>query len=314
MDICYKLDYEKITEYITAKAPFQKVVLFYDASSNLEVVERLVKSIKDKAILFECNMENRCDMNAIINDGVRLVVSCVSDNNYLKIKKCLTSYVFIIDMYYGNFASFRLVDNQGLLLLLSKEYDYTIEFLLQANYLVESKFYDILSYKNYGQADERLDEQINILKKCREVADVDFSAPFYVKANKSFGRYFDDFDMININVFLYISLLGYKYLFLSIKNKNYVLTDIYKDYINDYENLNIAYEILNNERLNYVLNNYADTMLEMIDKILKQVNLLNLKNNLKINNILKIIKNKFKLIKKDNLLKISYLYGVFNSI
>jgi len=313
MEILYDLDFFRIKEQIFKVAPFQKVVFCYDSSTPIEIVEKIIFDNAHQTIFCEYNLENFSSVKDII-DGAKVVICELTDKNFLKLKKDLNDRVCLIDLYYGDFLSLHLVDNIGLLFLLNKGFDYSTEFLLQACSLIEMKFFDILSYQNYNQADNLIDEELRLIDDIKNVKQVDLKHRKYQIAFDKFGSFFDFSTAVDIKICLYVFVVCYRFLFLSIKNNNYVLTDIYKDYHLDFENLNIAYEILNSKRISYVLNNYADTMLEVINKIMFEINKINLKININIKNMLKIIKNKCKINKKDNLLKICYLYGVFNSI
>jgi len=318
MNINYNISIEEICNIVLTKAKFQKVAICFDANSDLDFIHKIEEKLKKQVVMYLYNFDNFENVNEVVNDGIKCLISLLSFKNYLRLKSSSNFNFLFIDIVVDNFISPHLkADNITTYLFMNEKQENKLADILYlfAN-LVEERFYNISNSRNYGKEETILNqilqnfnnENIDLKNLVNLVKDIDFRLDF--KECQKLNS------IEEVAFYYYAIILAYKHLFLQFSQKSYKIIDVYKQYQNDYNQINLSHKILFDERLIFLLKTNNCNMIEFIDLFLNKINFKLLKNNNKINikNILKILKNNIILLNKDNLLKISYLYGIFDAI
>jgi len=301
-----QIDLVKIKDIILKKARYQKVIILIDSFSNLDIVNQLEKSVKKETVCYSINLDlESCEEIAkILNDGTRCVVSFLNDYNYLKLSSVYDFQDITIDVFSDKMFTLHL-KNYDEYYLFCRENKLSLEDrLIMYNYTIEWKWQNLISGKNYS-------EEEKILLKT-------FNRKNILELNRFFGLEIYN-ELLSLNPkyysgYLFIRILAVKYLFLAFFESSEKMIDVYKFYSNDLEEVNLVYKLYKDERVNFLFKNCNRVMLDFIDVIMSSFSLkLNI-TKIEANNLLKNIKINAKNIKKDNLLKYCYLYGIFENI
>lgn len=309
-----------IAEYVTSICKYQKLVIVYDFKGK-EIVEEFYKEVrrdcstflfsyeqvlKNKDILLEAfagiffgdglNAKNiisdfpkECKVIEVLSSNFTL--GCATRRDLTVINFCYEKS--LIDLM---FAIDGLISYKWQNLLLFKNYQ--LEFNM-----LENLFYD---FEN-SSGEKFMNTLVKILK------EIDFSFDFS-EFDKLEGACLKNKKNIDgeVSNYFYVRMIALLFLFETSRRKKISICDSYADFENDEEAINMIYNIYFDERINFVLKNCCENMLELFDKIFIKINNYFNINNEEFNYLIKILKNNAKMAKNDNLLKISYIYGVFN--
>ena len=317
MKISYNISAQEITSMVLQKAKYQQVAICFDSNSDLNLLEELTKSLQKNVVLFSYNLDNFSYLSEIINDGIRCVISLLSFSNFIRLKNLGEFNFFLIDVITDNFISPHIIESsEDSYLFVKSKYENNLSDVMYifAN-LVELRFLTLLKARNYGREEEKLIQLMSKfnVEQIETEKLVDFlTEEKFILTNNNLV----ELSTQEVGFYYYAIILAYKHLFLMFKYDNLKLVDIYKNYQNNFTQVNLSHKLLFDERLIFLLKTNYENMLEYIDLFLNKVNikLLKINNKIKIYNILKILKNNIKILNKDNLIKLSYLYGVFEAI
>lgn len=296
---------EQIRDLILNKSIYQRVLVLTDSCTNLDMFEKLEKEIKDKTIFFCYNVDllSEEELKQIFSEDYRCVLLWLGDKNYLEISKYYTFYAITIDVFEGRLFLLRLKDLKEYYLFYNDNALSCEDKLFIANYLVETEWRNLLSYKSNFKN--------NYLLQVYNRSDV-----FNCETFKNFdmAQELTGLNEESYELFLFVRIMAIKYLFLSFVTNSQQMIDIYKLYENDLQELNFVYLLYSDERANFVFKNYNKTFLNSIETNMANIKPLSHVDNGEIFRILKIIHLRAKTIKKDNLLKYCFLYGIFEKV
>ena len=318
MKINYEMSVEEIVNTVLKSAKYQQVALCFDANSDLDLVDKINSLLKKEVVLFNYNLDNFANLNDVINDSIRCVISLTSFNNYMRLRELNSSNYLLIDIVIDDFICPHIVNQKVDSVVFIKPQmlnNLTDVIFIFAN-LVEARFQSILQARNYGQEEKRLKFLLDNFNA--ETIDCEkfiaFASEQVFQLDFSPCTQFDN--LTELTFYFYSIIISYKFFFLQFEQESFKMLDVYKYYQNDYKQINLSYKILFDERLNFMLKTNYINMLEFIELFLNKINfkLLKKQNKIKTLNILKILKNNIKALNSDNLLKIVYLYGIFEAI
>lgn len=300
-----KINFNEIYKIVEERAKYQKVLILFDKQNYTKQLDQVVIKIKKNCVLFMADYSslNEEQISKVLENDYKLVLISLTDENYIKLCKYYDFSAITIDIFNGNILPVHLKENASCYLFYENEKLNKTEQLYLSNYLVEWKWRSLLTGKNFCIKENEIMCAFN---------KTDLIESSFFKCDEMWQELVDikaeDYDL-----YLFIRLMAIKYLFLSFLTKTQIMIDVYKVYENNLEELNFIYLLYNDERVNFVFKNYNKYMLDYIDSSLtSQVETKYKKEN--IFNILRIINNLAKNIKKDNLLKYCYLYGIFEKI
>lgn len=301
-----QIDLVKIKDIVLSKARFQKVVILIDSKSDLDFVGQIESKIKKDTVCFCVNfdLETETDIEKIIRDGTRCVISFLSDYNYFRLVQFYDFYAVTIDVFKDKMYAVRLKNYDDYYLFCDNKKLSVEDRLVIANYVIEWKWRNLIASKNYSNEEKLLLSIFDRVDLCKCGQFLNFD--IYSELVRIESKYYKSY--------LFIRIMAIKYLFLTFLQSSQKMIDVYKTYYNDLEEVDYAYKLYKDERVNFLFKNCNKLMLDFINVLLANFSVnLNITKN-EINNLLKNIKNKAKYNKKDNLLKYCYLYGIFENI
>lgn len=301
-----QIDLLKIKDILLNKARYQKVVALIDSSSNLELVYSLEKMLKKDTVYFCLNLDvdNILDIQTVLHDGTRCIVSFLKDYNYLKLSKIFDFNITTIDVFEDKMFAMRLKDKEGYYLFYDTNKLSIEDQLLISNYAIEWKWQNLIASKNYNLEEKYL---LSIFNR----KDLVKLNQFY---NLEVAKELMDIDDTFYQSYLFIRIMAIKYLFLAFLESSQMMIDVYKAYSDSLEQVNFVYNLYKNERANFLFKNCNRVMIDFINMLLANLTINITLNKNEIYNLLKNLKIKAKNIKKDNLLKYCFLYGIFENI
>lgn len=301
-----QIDISKIKEIVLNKARYQKVVVLIDANTDLDFLAQLEKQIKKETVYFCLNLdiENHLDIQKTLCDGTRCVVSCLSDYNYLKLSTIFDFNITTIDVFEDKMFTMRLKNYKDYYLFYNTNKLSIEDQLLICNYLIEWKWQNLIASKNYREEEKVLLSIFNRkdIMECNQFYNLEISKELIGIDCKYFQSY------------LFIRIMAIKYLFLAFLESSQMMIDVYKSYSDNLDQVNYVYKLYKDERVNFLFKNCNKLMLDFINILLSNFSVNFNITKTETNNLLKNIKIKAKNIKKDNLLKYCFLYGIFETI
>ena len=301
-----KINIKSIKDLVTKKAKYQKVVILFDGDTDLDLLNNIEMQIKDDVLLFSYNLEHALDsdIKSFLLDGTRCVIILLNDCNYIKMSDFYDFNTMIIDVFSGKILSAHLQKCEEYYLFYEDNTLSIEDHLLMCNILIEWKWQNLLSSKNYNHEEE-------IMMSTFSRKDLLNCEYFY---NTEIVKELINIDYNNYQLYLLIRVIAIKYLFLTFLESSQFMIDVYKNYSNNLDEINHVYKLYKDERANFVLKNCNKLMLDFISVALSSVKCKWGWKVEEINKILKNIKIKAKNNKKDNLLKYCFLYGIFEKI
>lgn len=316
MNIFNNINLEEIKKIALKKAKYQKIICFFDSKTDLKLLEEIELMLKNESVLFCINLDTALNVQEMVNDGARCVIWLADDYSIVNNEQYVDDNILQIFVLNEGSLLFRMQKKNSYLFISNNYKLYDLDKLFLFDNLICLKWDHLINSKNYNQEEiinkinnafetDNIIEVVNMMSKLPKfLCLINFAELKNLKA----GDYI---------IYLYYKIMSYKFLFLSFATQNEFMVDVYKEYENDYDLLNLSYKIFTSERLTFSLKNSSIYMVNFIKKIFDSISCLKKDNELAVidvNRVLIYLKETAKLSKKDNLLKYSFLYGVFNSI
>lgn len=314
---CFNI--KEVGEYLKLNYRYQKVVII-SLKEEKEEVDSLIKIINRDCQIFEYSCEQILNFEELdFIDAYVYVVFCGGDIAGEIIKKIPKEFklVAIVNTFALPIFDFK---REGLVLI---NYNYKkslVDLMLMTTELINFKWQNLLGFKNYGLELKMLDVLfdsfdyddnrafLNKLFKIGKEIKIDIQNWELFEVKKSVKQNFESY----FAYYCYIKIMTLEFLFRLSESGQTFICDAYTDFENNIGAINAIYNIYYDERINFVLKNCFNNMLELFNKIFNKLNKYSKINNAEFNKILKILKNNAKISKNDDLLKISYVFGVFN--
>ena len=324
MKIFYYYDIKEIKEDIFNIAKYQKVSIIY-TSENKKYLDTIVSAIKKdcQLFLYQCEINNFD--NKIFEDGARAYILIVNNSLLNKIINKVPSETALFNFVSKIIVPYFNLSRKNYYLISLNYRKSIIDLMIMFEALINFKWQNILLFKNYGH---ELAMAENLIKSFELSNDSDFIREAYKisKEIKIVPNYLSpnnlDEDMLtngydeniiqSFEKYYYLRLYAIKLLFEMHRDNFSSICDVYKDFENDITMVNLVFNLYFDERINFALKNCCGNMLEFIDEILSYLkNKINI-NEIEINCLINNLKNTIKKSNIDDLLKLSYVYGVFN--
>lgn len=308
-----------MVEYVLAIGRYQKLVIVHDLNGK-EIVEEFYDKIKQNCPAFLFSYEQVLKNKDILSDAF-IGIFFGDGLNAKNIIPNFPQECRIIEVPSSNFV-LGCETTRDVVVINFFYRKSLVDLMVAIDSLISYKWRNLLLFKNYqlefnmlenlfygfenSQGDKFMDTLVKILK------EVDFSFDFS-ELEKIKNACDDDKGMEEkVSNYFYVRMIAILFLFETSRRKKISICDTYADFENDENAINMIYNIYFDERINFVLKNCYENMLEFFDKIFVKLNNYFNINNKEFNYLIKILKNNAKMAKNDNLLKISYIYGVFN--
>lgn len=299
---------DNFIQYIINIAKYQKVVLVYDNSTNVELVKEMRTQFEKYTVFFAVSIDNPILPSFILED-TKCVIDYVELQNFFKLFNMLDDNITLVSLAVKEIYP-RLTDKINHSLFVKGFSKNVIDLFFVINVMTENF---VRAKMNNQPFEIGLFEKVLHYFLHKEYSKYAFAKLIFDMPKEiNFG-----FDVASelkccksASIYLYLRLCAIDCLFQTFQNGILGQIDVYKIYQNDEEKINLCYRLLNNEKMIFVLKNQCKCVVEKISLILNKIKL---KNKININKIkieLKNLKNNAKNINSDNLLKYCYLYNI----
>lgn len=300
MEIC-KFSIQTLVQKILDVAIYQKVVVVFDTQLGKDLAEELRSHLKKNTQFFAINF-SAVNTNKLLA-GAKCVVEVLTNLDYFSLIEKLdnTTVISVVE----NVATIRTASQ----IVFVKSQKNLAEYLLIANNLIENIWREncgFLSGENWLKFFN--EKHKNFFDK--NTNNTTFLSNIFVGQD-----ILEEIKNVkNLSIYLYLRIVAISFLFLAFERNCVEQIDVYKEYPDDIENINICHQLMTNERVRFLLKNQNKNINKIIYKIIQKIKLKNNTKIEKINKELKTLKNNAKNQKYDNLLKYCYFFGVFDKI
>lgn len=302
--ICKDFEQE-ICKLVLQKAKFQKVVICYDNCADKGLLDKLNARLSKQVVLINFYLNgNEEEFFKVVQNGARIVIYNISANNYLKVKDD-NNFLIKIFVPTSAFALPYLIEQDSVycdnLFIDKRQMDYlTIIALYDAGFtklwadLQQGNQVDLEVFKN-------LDYIVN--DKNKDVFTIVKQLAVYIEK---------DVAEEELPYYIYLKLCYIYNMLEKFKFNEETTIDFYKLNLTR-EELNKAYSVMVKSEIVDYLKLYCDNLMRVVSALIVRIKILikkYIKNNINIKKLDEKIKLNAKYLKIDNLLYISYIFGV----
>jgi len=302
---------KEVANFVLQKAKYQKVIVCIDQTSDMEYIDKLIRTIGNNVIIIKYyyNKDNLDMLNQMLNSGIRIIIYNVSSEHFYNIQN---NNIYLLNIFIPQ-SSFVLpyinnnesIYGDNLLVCNNVQKDYCSILCLYMlalkkvwSQILQNEEVDTTTFKSVDALVNGKEEFYSNLTNLSQLLK-----PYITKLECNINE--DE-----LPYYVYMSLKAILKMFEDVNNDNEQYIDFYKMKLSSSEvdkayGLIVKYDILSTIKINStILIKVSNALINRFKIIIKKY--FNIKN-IKLNKINKLIKNQSKSLNIDNLLYISYI-------
>ena len=304
---------KEVVNTIVSKAKYQKVIFCLDEDSDMELVDDIINNLNKQAVIIKYyyNKHNAKSFYDMANNGARIVVYNIKNELFYKLKTN-NSYLLNIFIPQSNFllpylSHVESVYGDNLIVANTSNKDFlTIVFLYQL--AIDKVWASIIQNQNVDtKIFKNLDAIVN--------GNVDFYSglagqAFLLSTELDVG--YTQVDESQLPYYIYLKLCFILKLCEEANGRDLECVDFYKTE-KSIKEINKAHDLMVKYKVIDILKLHSNNLIKVTNVILNRIKIIIKKyfnfKNIKLNKLIKIIKNQSKGLNIDNLLYISYIFN-----